>query len=108
MSFFPVMSNLHYHLDLGTRLYNLLANKQEIYICGLSQRTSDSGIGNHSVSLPIFLIIKSNASINDIVLIFTFIAPERSPIYTPENDDGIILLNENFLEIRSVYTKNRK
>ena len=44
-------------------------------------------------------------SINDIVLIFTYLAPERSPIYTPENDDGIILLNEKLLEIRSVYPK---
>ena len=42
-------------------------------------------------------------SINDIVLIFTYIAPERSPIYTPENDDGISLLNEKLLEIKSVY-----
>ena len=39
------------------------------------------------------------------MLIFTYIAPERSPIYTPENDDGIILLNEKLLEIRSVYPK---
>ena len=38
----------------------ILTNKQDIYICGLSQRTSDSGNGNHSVSLPIILIkIKS-------------------------------------------------
>ena len=42
-------------------------------------------------------------SVNDILLIFTYIAPERSPIYTPENDDGIVLLNEKLLEIRSVY-----
>ena len=37
------------------------------------------------------------------MLIFTYIAPERSPIYTPENDDGISLLNEKLLEIKSVY-----
>ena len=53
----------------------------------------------------LFLSSEFYESINDIVLIFTYIAPERSPIYTPENDDGIILLNEKLLEIRSVYPK---
>ena len=41
------------------------------------------------------------------MLKFTYIVLERSPIYTPENDDCIILLNEKLLEItcRSVYPK---
>ena len=34
----------------------------------------------------------------DLILIFTYIAPEKSPIYT-EEDNGIILLNEKILEI---------
>ena len=36
---------------------------------------------------------------NDIILIFTYIAPERSPIYAPENDNGILLLNEKKLTL---------
>ena len=49
------------------------------------------------------LIIDSifNDRIHDIVLIFTYIAPEKSPIYSPENDDGI--LNEKIFTIKSVY-----
>ena len=34
----------------------------------------------------------------DLILIFTYIAPEKSPIYT-EEDNGIVLLNEKFLVI---------
>ena len=36
----------------------------------------------------------SNEGIHDIVLIFTYVAPEKSSIYSPENDDGIVILNE--------------
>ena len=60
---------------------------------------------NLTECVVLFLSSELYESINDIVLIFTYIAPERSPIYTPENDDGIILLNEKLLEIRSVYPK---
>ena len=42
-------------------------------------------------------------NVNDIVLIFTYIAPERSPIYAFENDNGIILLNEKIFDIKSLY-----
>ena len=41
--------------------------------------------------------------INDIILIFTYVAPERSPIYSPENDDGIVILNEKLTNIKSTY-----
>ncbi|MCG7879459.1 MAG: hypothetical protein N0C90_24475, partial [Candidatus Thiodiazotropha endolucinida] len=41
-------------------------------------------------------------NINDIVLIFTYIAPERSPIYTPESDNGIILLSEKIFDSKSI------
>ena len=39
----------------------------------------------------------------DIVIIFTYIAPERSPIYSFENDNGITLLNEKIFDIKSLY-----
>ena len=42
---------------------------------------------------------------NDIILIFTYVAPERSPIYSSENDDGIVILNEKLTSIRTVYPK---
>ena len=60
---------------------------------------------NLTECVVLLLNSKFYESINDIVLIFTYIAPERSPIYTPENDDGIILLNEKLLKIRSGYPK---
>lgn len=41
--------------------------------------------------------------INDIVLIFTYVAPERSPIYTNDNNDGINLLNEKLVDIKVLY-----
>ena len=55
----------------------------------------------------VVLIIDSifNDGIHDIVLIFTFIAPEKSPIYSPEIDDGIVILNEKIFTIKSVYPK---
>ena len=37
-----------------------------------------------------------NNGIHDIVLIFTYFAPEKSPIYSLENDDGIVILNEKY------------
>ena len=42
----------------------------------------------------VVLLIDSifNDGIHDIVLIFTNVAPEKSPIYLPENDDGIVIL----------------
>lgn len=42
-------------------------------------------------------------NINDILLILTYVAPERSPIYTTDNDDGINLLNEKLLDIKAAY-----
>ena len=41
----------------------------------------------------VVLLIDSifNNGIHDIVLIFTYAAPEKSPIYSPENDDGIVI-----------------
>ena len=38
--------------------------------------------------------ILSHPSIHDIVLIFTYVAPEKSSIYSPEYDDGIVILKE--------------
>ena len=49
---------------------------------------------NLTECVVLFLNSEFYESINDIVLIFTYIASERSLIYTPENGDGIILLNE--------------
>ena len=45
---------------------------------------------NLTECVVLFLNSEFYESINDIVLIFTCIAPERSPIYTPDNDDGIV------------------
>ena len=42
-----------------------------------------------SESVVLFFNGQYFENINDIILIFTYIAPERSPIYTPENDNGI-------------------
>ena len=60
---------------------------------------------NLTECVVLFLISNFYESINDIALKFTYIAQERSPIYTPENDDCTILLNEKLLKIRSVYPK---
>ena len=51
---------------------------------------------NLTECVVLFLNSEFYESVNDILLIFTYLAPERSPIYTPENDDGIVLLNKNF------------
>ena len=45
---------------------------------------------NLSECVVLFLNSEFYEFVNDIVLIFTCIASERSPIYTPENDDGIV------------------
>ena len=42
-------------------------------------------------------------NVNDIVMVFTYIAPERSLIYSFENDNGITLLNEKIFDIKSLY-----
>ena len=44
-----------------------------------------------------------NDGIHGIVLIFTYVAPEKSPFYSTENDDGIVSLNEKILTIKYVY-----
>ena len=41
---------------------------------------------------------------DDLILIFTYIAPKNSPIYTDE-DNGVILLNEKILEIVSEHPR---
>ena len=41
---------------------------------------------------------------DDLILIFTYIAPENSPIYT-DDDNGVILLNEKILEIVSEHPR---
>ena len=41
---------------------------------------------------------------NNIVFIFTYVAPERSPIYSHENGDGILILNEKVANIKSTCT----
>ena len=55
----------------------------------------------------VLLLIDSifNDGIHDIVLIFTYVEPEKSPIYSPENDDGIIIviLIEKIFTIKSGY-----
>ena len=45
-----------------------------------------------------------NDGIHDIVLIVTYVAPERSPFYSSKNDDEIVILNEKIFSINSVYT----
>ena len=35
-----------------------------------------------------------NDGVHDIVLIFTYVAPMKSPIYSPENVDEIVIMNE--------------
>ena len=49
----------------------------------------------------VVLLIDSifNDGIHYIVLIFTYVAPGKSPIYSPENDDGIVILNEKIFTI---------
>lgn len=44
-----------------------------------------------------------NEEIDDIVLIFAYVAPERSPIYLHENDNEIVILNEKLIGIKSLY-----
>ena len=44
-----------------------------------------------------------NDGIHDIVPIVTYVAPERSPFYSSENDDEIVIVNENIFSINSVY-----
>ena len=46
----------------------------------------------------VVLLIDSvfNDGIHNIVLIFTYVAPESSPIYSPENDDEIVILKEKY------------
>lgn len=56
-----------------------------------------------SECVVLFLSSEFFDGINDIVLVFTYIAPERSPIYTNDNDDGINLLNEKLLDIKTLY-----
>ena len=53
----------------------------------------------------VVLLIDSifNDKIHNIVLIFTYVVPEKSPIYSPENDDEIVILNEKNIIIKSVY-----
>ena len=41
--------------------------------------------------------------VHDIVFIFTYVTPTRSPIYSHENDNGIVILNEKLANIKSVY-----
>ena len=53
------------------------------------------------------VILSIDSFFNDgkhaIVLIFTNVAPEKSPIYSPDNDDRIVILNEKNVTIKSVY-----
>ena len=44
----------------------------------------------------VVLLIDSifNDGIHYIVLILTYVAPGKSPIYSPENDDEVVILNE--------------
>ena len=43
----------------------------------------------------VVLLIDSNFNdeIHDIALIFSYLAPVKSPIYSPENDDEIVIMN---------------
>ena len=52
-------------------------------------------------SLNIYSIF--NDLIHDVILVFTFVAPEKSPIYSSKNDDGIVILIEKIFTIKSVY-----
>ena len=52
-------------------------------------------------SLNIYSIF--NDMIHDIILIITYVAPEKSPIYSSKNNDGIVILIEKIFTIKSVY-----
>ena len=43
-----------------------------------------------------------NDRMHDVVLIHTYVAPKKSPIYSAENDDGFVVLNEKIFSIKSV------
>ena len=45
-----------------------------------------------------------NDRIHDIILILTYVAPEKSPIFSPENDE-IVIFNEKIFTIKSVYSE---
>ena len=53
----------------------------------------------------VLLLIDSifNDRKHDIVLMFTYVVPEKFSIYAPENDDKILILNEKIFTITSVY-----
>ena len=55
----------------------------------------------------VVLLIDSilNDGIHDIVLKSTYIAPEKSlfTMYSPENDDAIVILNKKIFTIKSIY-----
>ena len=57
---------------------------------------------NLTECVVLFLNSEFYESVNDILLILTYIAPERSPIYTPENDDGIFVILHVILRIMYV------
>ena len=42
-------------------------------------------------------------NVNDIVLIFAYVSPDKSPIYTDENDNGIEILSTNIEQIVTEY-----
>ena len=53
----------------------------------------------------VLLLIDSifNDRKHDIVLMFTYVVPEKSPIDSTENGDKIVILNEKLFTITSVY-----
>lgn len=42
-------------------------------------------------------------NVNDIILIFAYVSPDKSPIYTDENDNGIEILSTNIEQIVTEY-----
>lgn len=57
------------------------------------------------ISESVILLIDGRLfhNINDIILVFAYVSPERSPIYTEDNDNGIEILSTNIDQIVAQY-----
>ena len=54
-------------------------------------------------SVVLLIDAKSNIHVNDIILIFTYVSPEYSSIYSNEDNNGIEILNTNISQIKGNY-----
>ena len=50
-----------------------------------------------------FYKIRANYNINDIIMVFTYISPENSPIYVHANESGIETLSMKLEQIITLY-----